>query len=166
MKSHWTTLVTSRLDAWRRTIVAGGLAAMGVTLFTLPVHASGAQVPWECSNYSEEAQTRCINAFIEHQREQIQKLEGQLQAQHEEVGRLKNQLDRQAASTANLQQQLSQRPATAVVPAPAYTPYAYTYAYPPAGLGLYLGRPWIYGPPYFYHPYWGPRFYGHWGRRW
>ena len=68
---------------------------------------------------------------------------------------------RQSAATADLQQQLSQRPTT-VVP----TPYAYTYAYPPVGLGLYLGRPWIYGPPYYYHPYWGPRFYGRWGRRW
>ncbi|HJT22673.1 MAG TPA: hypothetical protein VJ746_19530 [Nitrospira sp.] len=167
MKNHETTMVASQFDAWRWMIVAGGLAAMGAALFALPVHASSLQVPWECSNYSEEAQTRCINGFIEHQREQIQKLEGQLQAQHEEVGRLKNQLDRQAASTANPQQQLSQPPATTVVPAPyAYTPYAYTYAYPPVGLGLYLGRPWIYGPPYFYHPYWGPRFYGHWGRRW
>jgi len=139
-----------------------GVAATGILFFSPAAHAAGPQVPWECSNYGEEAQTRCLNAFIEHQREQIERLEGQLQAQREAVGQLKNQIDRQASATADLQQQLSQRPATTVVP----TPYAYTYAYPPVGLGLYLGRPWIYGPPYYYHPYWGPRFYGRWGRRW
>jgi hypothetical protein len=103
-----------------------------------------------------------MNAFIEQQREQIQKLEGQLQAERDAVAGLKSQVERQTAQTSDLQQQLSQRQTTAVVP----TPYAYTYAFPPVGLGIYLGRPWIYGPPYYYHPYWGPRFYGHWGRRW
>jgi len=41
--------------------------------------------------------------------------------------------------------------------------------YPPVGLGLYLGRPWIYGQPYYYRPYiYGPRYYGshHRGHRW
>jgi hypothetical protein len=142
-------------------MVSGGVVA-GVILWSIAAHAGSAQVPWECSNYSEEAQTRCLNAFIEHQREQIGKLEGQLQAQHETVNQLKGQVDRQAAASADLQQQLSQRPSTAVVPAP----YVYSYAYPPVGLGLYLGRPWIYGPPYYYHPFYGPRFYGRWGRRW
>jgi septal ring factor EnvC (AmiA/AmiB activator) len=160
MNSRTTMMAASHLDFWRSMIVAGGLAA-GMVLFTVSSHAASPQVPWECSNYGEEAQTRCLNAFIEHQREQIDKLEGELQAQRETVGQLKGQIDRQSGATADLQQQLSQSPTT-VVP----TPYAYTYAYPPVGLGLYLGRPWIYGPPYYYHPYWGPRFYGRWGRRW
>lgn len=125
-------------------------------------YAADTSVPWECSNYSEQAQARCMNAFIEQQREQIHRLEGQLQAERDAVAGLRSQIERQAAVTSDLQQQLSQRQTTTLVP----TPYAYTYAYPPVGLGLYLGRPWIYGPPYYYHPYWGPRFYGRWGRRW
>ena len=157
MRSRAATTVTSQVDTWRW-MVAEGLAA-GMFLFAASALAAASGVPWECSNYSEEAQTRCTNAFIEQQREQIEKLEGQLREQRDTVGQLKNQLDRQAATTADLQQRLSQRPA---VP----SPYAYAYVYPPVGLGLYLGRPWIYGPPYFYHPYWGPRFYGRWGRRW
>ena len=79
------------------------------TLFPLPALANSQQVPWECSNYSGEAQTRCLNGFIEQQREQINKLEGQLQAQQETVGQLKGQVDQQAAATAALQRQLSQR---------------------------------------------------------
>lgn len=138
--------------AWSLTVILSGGAS----------YAADLSVPWECSNYSEQAQTRCMNAFIEQQREQIQKLEGQLQAERDAVAGLKSQVERQAAQTSDLQQQLSQRQTTTVVP----TPYAYAYAFPPVGLGIYLGRPWIYGPPYYYHPYWGPRFYGHWGRHW
>ncbi|HEY6084529.1 MAG TPA: hypothetical protein VIU63_03995 [Nitrospira sp.] len=161
MNGRLIIMAGSRPDELGWMMLVGGLAS-AVLLFGTAVHAAGTQVPWECSNYSEEAQTRCLNAFIEHQREQIDRLEGQLQAQKETVGQLKGQIDRQAAATADLQQQYSQRPATTFVP----TPYAYTYVYPPVGIGLYLGRPWIYGPPYYYHPYWGPRFYGRWGRRW
>lgn len=138
---------------------------LSVTAFTaIPALANKAQVPWECSNYSDEAQTRCLNAFIDQQREQIGKLEGQLHAQQEAVGQLKGQIDRQAAATADVQRQLSQRPTTAVVPAP----YGLTYAYPPVGLGLYLGGPWIYGPPYYGYGrvFWGPRYHGRWGRHW
>ncbi|HEU4684094.1 MAG TPA: hypothetical protein VFS39_06300 [Nitrospira sp.] len=102
-----------------------------------------------------------MNAFIEHQREQIERLEGQLQAQRATVDQLKSQLDRQTATATDLQQRLAQR----ALPAPP-NPYLYSYVYPPVGLGIYLGRPWIYGPPFFYHPYWGPRFYGHWRRGW
>ena len=153
-------LPQTQLRTWML-LIGGATAAM--LLWAVAAWAAGPQVPWECSNYSEEAQTRCLNAFIEQQRDQISKLESQLQAQQETVNQLKGQVDRQAATSADLQRELSQRPSTTtVVP----TPYAYSYAYPPIGLGLYIGRPWIYGPPYYYHPYWGPRFYGRWGRRW
>lgn len=161
MKHGATGRAILQYDVLRWMVMAGVLVC-GLLLLTLPARASGAQVPWECSNYGEEAQARCMNAFIEQQREQIVKLEGQLQEQRETVGRLKSQLDQQSATTSNLQQQLSQRQAPVVAPAP----YLYSYTYPPVGLGLYLGRPRVYGPPYFYHPYWGPRFYGRWGRRW
>jgi len=141
---------------------------IGIALFALPAQAANQQVPWECSNYSEDAQTRCLNAFIEQQREQIGKLEGQLQAQQDMMGQLRGQADRQAAATAQLQQQLAQPPVTtSVVPVPYAYPYA--YAYPPVGIGLYFGRPWLYGPGfygYYGRPFWGPRFYGHRGRHW
>jgi hypothetical protein len=165
MMSLTTTSVTSTSHRFHRWLLAGCSAA-AVAFATFSAQAAGPQVPWECSNYSDEAQTRCLNAFIEHQREQIGKLEGQLQAQQDMVGQLKGQVDRQAATTAQLQQQLSQPPGTtAVVPAPYV--YSYAYAYPPVGIGLYFGSPWIYGPGYYGRPFWGPRlFYGHWGRRW
>ena len=121
-------------------------AMMGMTLRGLSAEAASPQVPWECSNYTDEAQTRCLNAFIERQQEQIA----------------------QIPATGQLQQQLSQPPvATAIMP-PPYV-YPYPYAYPPVGIGLYLGRPW--GVPGFYgyygRPYWGPRFfYRHYGRHW
>jgi hypothetical protein len=162
MISRTTSRALSHVQPRVWLLVAGG-AIVAMLLWTIAAHAANSQVPWECSNYSEEAQTRCLNAFIEQQREQISKLEGQLQAQQETVKQLKGQADRQAAASADLQQQLSQRPtATTVVP----SLYAYNYVYPPVGFGLYLGRPRIYGPPYFYHSHWGPRFYGRWGRRW
>lgn len=138
------------------------LMLFSAALFTIPALANSQQVPWECSNYSGEAQTRCLNGFIEQQRERINQLQGQLHAQQETVGQLKGQVNRQAAATAALQQQLSQRPTTAIVPAP----YAYSYVYPPVGLGIYLGRPWIYGPYYYGYSrhFGGPRYYGHRGR--
>jgi hypothetical protein len=160
-------MTTDTMAASRRLLLCS-MTLVGMGLFALPVQAASQQVPWECSNYSEEAQTRCLNAFIEQQREQIGKLEGQLQAQQQMVGQLKGQADRQAAATTQLQQQLAQPPVTtAVVPAPYVYPYA--YAYPPVGIGLYFGRPWLYGPGfygYYGRPFWGPRFYGHRGRHW
>lgn len=145
------------------------LTALGIALYAAPLYAESSQVPWECSNYSEEAQTRCLHAFIEHQREQIGQLQSQLQAQQDTVGQLRGQVDRQAAATAQLQQQLTQPPVTTAVVPPPYV-YPYAYAYPPVGFGLYLGRPWIYGPGYYGYygrPFWGPRFYyGQRGRRW
>jgi hypothetical protein len=142
------------------------LAAVMITMHAAspPADARAAQVPWECSNYTDEAQTRCLNAFIERQQQQIGELEGRLQSQQETVGQLRGQLDRQSQT----QQPPLQPPATtAIVPAPYLYPYG--YAYPPVGFGLYLGRPWI-GPGfygYYGRPYWGPRFfYRHYGRHW
>ena len=159
------TIAASRISKWIRLSL---FTLIGIALFFLSAHAANQQVPWECSNYSENAQTRCLNAFIEQQREQIGKLEGQLQAQQDMMGQLRGQADRQAAATAQLQQQLAQPPVTtSVVPVPYAYPYA--YAYPPVGIGLYFGRPWLYGPGfygYYGRPFWGPRFYGHRGRHW
>lgn len=148
---------------------ASSIAVLLLFMFmAAPARAAAPQVPWECSTYEGDAQTRCLNAFIESQREKIGQLEGQLQAQQGTVGQLKDQVDRQAAATADLQRQLSDRPVPSVVPAPYPYPYSYPYAYsypPGIGFGLYLGRPWIYGSPYYYRPFWGPRYYRHWGHR-
>ena len=57
------------------------MAMMGMALRGLSAEAASPQVPWECSNYTDEAQTRCLNAFIERQQEQIAQLEGRVQAQ-------------------------------------------------------------------------------------
>ena len=141
-----------------------GTAAAALFLATGLAHAENQSVPWECSTYEGAAQTRCLNTFIELQREEIGKLKGQLQAQQGAVEQLKQQSDRQAAATADMQRQLTAPPAIA-----SAIPYStYTYAYPPAvGLGLYLGRPGFYGYPYYYGPhiYWGPRHYRRWGHR-
>jgi len=131
--------------------------------FPAPSHAADS-TPWECSQYEGEAQTRCLNAFVEMQREKIGQLEGQLQTQQGTVNQLKDQVDRQSAATADLQRQFSDRPpVTTITPIPYGYPYAYSYWYPPTlGLGLYLGRPWTYGAPYAFRPYWGPRYYRPW----
>jgi hypothetical protein len=135
-----------------------GAIGIGVLLTGLPVQASESQTPWECSSYTGDAHTRCLEAFVESQRDQIAALQGRMQAQQETVNHLKDQIDRQASTNTDLQRQLAQPPAVVQVGPPLY-------AYPPVGLGLYLGRPWIYGPPFFYRPYvygyYGPRHRGH-----
>ena len=135
-------------ELWLQLLI--GAIGIGMVLSGLPADASEAQTPWECSSYTGDAHTRCLEAFAESQRDQIAALQGKLQAQQETVNLLKDQFDRQASTNADLQRQLAQPPAIVqAVP--------HLYAYPSVGLGLYLGRPWIYGPPFFYRPY----VYGH-----
>jgi len=139
-----------------------GVIGIGTVLAGLPAQASESQTLWECSSYTGDAHTRCLEAFAESQRDQIATLQGKLQAQQETVNLLKDQLDRQASTSADLQRQLAQPPAVVQAVPPLY-------AYPPVGLGLYLGRPWIFGPPYYYPPFfYGLRYYGphHRGHRW
>ena len=149
---------TARL--WPQLLV--GVIGIGMLLAGLPAHASESQAPWECSSYTGDAHTRCVAAFVELQRDQIAALQEKMKTQEETVTRLKDQLDRQASTSADLQRQLTQRPAVVQAAPPLYT-------YPSVGFGLYLGSPWIYGPPYYYPPlFYGPRYYGlsHWGHRW
>lgn len=140
------------------------LILYGSALIGIPAFASNESIPWECSNYSPEAQTRCLNGLIEQQRAEISKLRDQLQAHQDTVGQMKSEIEKQAAATAAMQQQLAQRPPTTVI----QPPFTYSYAYPPIGFGIYLGRPWVYGRPYYGYGryFWGPRFYGPHGRRW
>jgi hypothetical protein len=148
----------------RALVLAGSLTCL---LFPCASIAETLQVPWECSNYTGHAQTRCVNAFMGAQQKKIAELEGKLQAQEGTVSELKNRLDRQSAATSDLQRQLIERPTTNIVPIP-YSYYPYSYGYP-LGLGLgfalHFGSSGIYPSP-FYRPFWGPRHYGYWDHRW
>ena len=149
---------TARL--WPRLLI--GTIGIGMVLAGLPAQASESQTPWECSSYTGDAHTRCVEAFMELQRDQIAALQEKMKTQQETVNRLKDQLDHQASTSADLQRQLAQRPAVVQAAPPLYP-------YPSVGFGLYLGSPWIYGSPYYYPPFfYGPRYYGlgHWGHRW
>ncbi len=131
-----------------------GAIGIGMVLPGLPAQASESQTPWECSSYTGDALTRCVETFAESQREQIAALQGKLHAQQETVTRLQNQLDRQASTSAELQRQLAQPPAVVQAVPPLYT-------YPSVGLSFYLGNPWIYGLPFSYRPYvYGPHYFG------
>lgn len=139
-----------------------GAIGIGIVLAGLPAQASEPQTPWECSSYTGDAHTRCVETFAESQRDQIAALQEKLQAQQETVNRLQNQLERQASTNAELQRQLAQpRAAVQVVPP--------LYAYPRVGLSFSLGSPWIYGAPFYYPPFpFGPLGHGprYWGHRW
>lgn len=158
----------------------GAFALWGLSAWLLfgvtSVQAGEGSIPWECTGYEGPAQTRCLQAYIEVQREKIGKLEEELRDQQGALGRLRDQVDRQAAATADLQRSLEDRPPV-VSPGPyGYVPFGYAYygyasVVPPIGFGLYIGRPWLYGPSSFYRPYlWGPPYFGpryrYWGRRW
>ncbi|MDF0673927.1 MAG: hypothetical protein P0120_06240 [Nitrospira sp.] len=147
----------------RTLVLTGSLTCL---LSPFPSLAETLQVPWECSNYTGDAQTRCVNAFMEAQQKKIAELETKLQAQEGTVSQLKSQLDRQATSTADLQRQLAERPTTSIVTIPYSYPYSYGY---PLGLGLGFGLRFgsagIYASP-FYSPFWSHRHYGYWGYRW
>ena len=139
-----------------------GAIGIGIVLAWVPAQAGDSQIPWECSSYTGDAQTRCVEGFAESQRNQIATLQGTLQAQQETVTISKDQLDRQISASAALQRQIAQPPAIVQAIPPLLT-------YPLLGLSLYLGSSWIYGPPFIYRPYiYGPRHYGshHLGHRW
>ena len=159
-------LETFRDRLSRAVVLAGSLAC--ILSFPFPSVADILQVPWECSNYSGDAQTRCVNAFMEAQQKKIAELEGKLQAQEVTVSQLKSQLDRQSTATADLQRQLAERSTTSIVPVPYSYPYYYGYPFGPGlGLGfdLHFGNAGFYASPY-YRPFWGHRHYGYWGYRW
>ena len=139
-----------------------GAIGLGIVLAGLPAQADQSQTPWECSSYTGDAHTRCVETFAEWQRDQITALQGKLQAQQETLNLLKGQLDRQASTTAELQRQLARPPVVVQSSPPLYT-------YPSVGLSFLLGSPWIYGSPFFDRPYiFGPHYYGprYWGHRW
>ena len=91
MQASSSTMEHSLAQRIQQVVRATGIAVV-VSLVPLPAHAE-TPVPWECSNYSNEAQTRCLKAFIEQQREQISRLEVQVEAQKLAVGQLEEQLN-------------------------------------------------------------------------
>ena len=142
-------------------IQAGNLMFL-LFLITFPSHAETPSIPWECSTYNGDAQTRCLNAMIELQREKIGQLEGQLRAQEGTVNRLKDQVDRQSAVTQDLQRRLADQPSVNLAPI-FYPPAPYLNFYPPGlGFGIHLGNPWAYGPPHLHGPLWHQPFYRSW----
>ena len=147
-------------DRWSQALLLAGTVAC--VHFPFPSIAETLQIPWECSNYTGDAQTRCVNSYLEAQQKKIAELEGKLQAQEGTVNQLKSQLDRQSTATADLQRQLGERPTTSIVPIPYSYPYFYGY---PLGLGLHFGNSGMYASP-LYRPFWGPRHYGYWGYGW
>jgi hypothetical protein len=141
---------TTRL--WPQLLI--GAIGIGMVLAGLPAHASDSQTPWECSSYTGDAHTRCLEAFAESQRDQIATLQGKLQAQQDTINHLTTQLNRQASTGADLQRQLARPPAVVQTVPPLYS-------YPPMGFSLYMGSPWTYGAPYYYPLfYYGLGYYG------
>lgn len=161
-------LTTDRRELPRHRFVSLALG-LSACLFALPVGAADGSGPWECSSYSGDAHTRCLQAYIEIQREKISKLEAEVRVQQGAVGQLQDQANRQNAMTADLQRQMAQQSSS--VSSYSYLAPGLLYGYPSVGFGLYLGRPWLYGSPFYGRPYaWGPRYYrpyyGRWHRRW
>lgn len=137
-----------------------GGAGLGLLVSVMPVGAAEPPVPWECSEYSGDAQTRCMHTLWELQQEKIAKLEEQLKMQEGTVNDLKEKMDRQeAAARLEAKRAYKQDPRW---PPPPYTPQvspfygpSYGYALAPP-IGIYLGSPWRYPRYYGYGPgYWG-----------
>ena len=84
-----------------------GACVMSMLIGALPASATERVVPWECSGFGEEAQSRCIRTFAELQEEKIEQLENELKIQQQAVQQLQQQVTRQASVTATIQQKLS-----------------------------------------------------------
>jgi hypothetical protein len=145
------------LNPWIMCVLVSGV---GLVLSMSAPHtwAEATNVPWECSEYSGDAQTRCMTTLMKLQQEKIDKLPEQLKAQEGTVSQLKEKLDRQEAAVLS-QVQFSKQHSSYPPPyvsAYAYpSGYSYVYAQVPP-LGIYLQPPWRYPRYYGYGPgYWG-----------
>lgn len=141
-----------------KTWVSG--AGLGLLMTAMPVWAAGPSVPWECSEYTSEAQARCMQTLLELQQEKIAKLEEQLKVQEGTVSELKERVERQEADARREAKRAYKGDPRWPPPpyVPAYEPsYAPAYGYAPAPpIGIYLGTPWRYPRFYGYGPgYWG-----------
>lgn len=134
----------------------GGVCALGLLLWTLPVGAADQAVPWECTGFAGEAQNRCVRTFTELQQEKIVKLETALEVQQRTVQQLQNQVAQQASATAKLERKLIRKRSR-------WYGFPSVQLYPPLGLTFGFGRDRYFGGPFFYGKphYYGQRFYGH-----
>jgi len=153
---------TSRSTCWISSVFAFGV---GLGLFITDPYAIAQEtdVPWECSEYSGEAQTRCMKSLMELQQEKIASLEEQLKAQEGTVNNLKAKMDRQEALARRDAQAYKQDPRYPPTPyVPSYAPpYVLPYGYAPLPpIGIYLQPPWRVPRFYGYGPRFGP---GYWG---
>ena len=139
----------------------GGVCAVGIILWSLPVGAADQVVPWECTGFAGEARNRCIQTFGELQQEKIAKLEKNLEVQRQAVQQLQQDVAQQASTTAELERTLTRKRSY-------WYGSPFVQIYPPFGLSLRFGRDKYFGGTLFYGnpPYYGPRFYGHGHRRW
>lgn len=148
---------SSRLNRWIFVMLACGVG-VGVSVGNPYAFAQSPNVPWECSGYSGEAQTRCVSTLLEMQQEKITRLEEQLKTQEETVNQLKEKLDRQEAPALS-QVRASKEDSRYSLPyVSGYTyPFGSSFGYatvPPNG--IYLQPPWRYPRYYGYGPgYWG-----------
>lgn len=148
---------TFRLNPWIICLLSCGVG-LGLSMSDAHVFAEVSTVPWECSEYSGDAQTRCISTLKELQQKKIGQLAEQLEAQEGLVKQLKEKLDRQEASALSQVQTSKQNSRDR---SPYVSPYAYSYGssygyaqFPP--IGIYLQPPWGYPRNYGYGPgYWG-----------
>ena len=146
---------TSRSTWWLSSVFACGVG-LGLVMSGPYALAQQPDVPWECSEYSPEAQARCMKTLLELQQEKITRLEEQLKAREGTVNELKEKMNRQEA--------VSQREAQIDKRYPGYPPpyvpaYAFPYGYAPLPpIGVYLQPPWrgsryySYGPGYWRQP--------------
>ncbi|MCA9476166.1 MAG: hypothetical protein KC563_10245 [Nitrospira sp.] len=143
-----------RLKGWMTATALFGVG-MGWLISGSLALAQESDIPWECSEYSGEAQTRCMRTLLELQQDKITKLEEQLKAQEGTVSELKEKVDRQEARA------YQQDPRWPPPPySPAYSsPYGYSYRYvSPPPVGIYIQPPWRvpryygYGPRYCVRP--------------
>ena len=155
--------VSSLRVPFAHTVIQTGSLAFMLLFSTFPSRAEPPSIPWECSTYTGDAQTRCLNTLVELQQEKIGQLEGQLRAQEGTVSRLKDQVNQQTALTADLQRRLSAQTAMTLRPM-FYPPAPYLNFYPPPGLGfgIQFGSPWAYGPLHLHGPIWHQPYYRSW----
>ncbi len=138
-----------------------GFCVLGMIFWSVSAGAADQAVPWECTGFTGEAQSRCTRTFTELRHEKIAKLEKELEFQKQETRQYQQQLAQQASTTAKLQRKLT-RKRSRWYSSPSL------HLFPPLGLGLYFGRDRFFGGSLFYgNPrYYGSRFYRHGYRRW
>ncbi len=134
----------------------GSFCALVVMLCALPADAAGPIIPWECTGFAGEAQSRCVRTFADLQQEKIATLERDLEVQQRTVQQLQNQVARQASATVDLERKLTRK---------RFRWYGspFVQIYPPLGLTLGFGRDKYFWGSLFYGTshYYGSGFYGH-----